>query len=568
MTALAFSNNDIAVFAWVFPQRLPGCLGFAVYRGEAAGERWTALPALARFNGVDPAEKLTTEQAPVQKFWWKDLGAKRGSTHRYRIVPLGGAPGALAPLDGVEPLLTNAVTLTPQRGAYRAVFNRGIISSQAVSAALGSLRVKDLLRRIRDPKDAMRQTLSGDLMGALTALLDSGEGALEAALYELDDPEGLEASLTAHPEGRHVVLGNSRTKQAADGDAAARARLKAAGLDVTDRILASGHIPHNKFLWRGAAVLTGSTNWTTTGLCTQTNNALLIDSAEVAGHYDAYWQQLKADSAAGSHQGAALRTWARTHNDAVLAKPVPLDGGTIQPLFAPSTHGALAKPPHERPADLEYLFGLIGSAKQAVLFLAFDPGNNSILDAAGAALRANPSLFVRGALTSPQRALNFAAALRGGDPVLSNDTALIGESGSAEPDYRVIPAGAVRSDDAFGAWEAELANAGFAIIHDKIVVIDPFSPGCVVATGSHNLGYRASHNNDENFVVIRGHRALAEAYACHVLDVYDHYAWRYWLHKDPARFGRPLDATDAWQDRYMQDGKPNSPELRFWLSAA
>ncbi len=142
MTALAFSNNDIAVFAWVFPQRLPGCLGFAVYRGEAAGERWTALPALARFDGVDPAEKLTTEQAPVQKFWWKDLGAKRGSTYRYRIVPLGGAPSALAPLAAVDPLLTNAVTLTPQRGAYRAVFNRGIISSQAVSAALGGLRVR------------------------------------------------------------------------------------------------------------------------------------------------------------------------------------------------------------------------------------------------------------------------------------------------------------------------------------------------------------------------------------------------------------------------------------------
>ncbi len=303
-------------------------------------------------------------------------------------------------------------------------------------------------------------------------------------------------------------------------------------------------------------------------LCTQTNNALLIDSAEVAGHYDAYWQQLKADSDAGNHQAAPLRNWARTHNDAMLAKPIPLDGGTIQPLFAPSTRSALAKPPREHPPDLEYLFGLIGSARQAVLFLAFDPGNNSILDAAGAALRANTSLFVRGALTSPQRALNFAAALRGGDAIPSGGIALIGESGKAEPDYRVIPAGAVRADDAFGAWEAELANAGHAIIHDKIVVIDPFSDGCVVATGSNNLGYRASHNNDENFVVIRGHRALAEAYACHVLDVYDHYAWRYWLHKDPARFGRPLDAIDAWQDRYLQDGKPNSPELRFWLSAA
>jgi len=31
----------------------------------------------------------------VQKFWWKDLFAKRGGTYTYRIVPMGGTPGAL-----------------------------------------------------------------------------------------------------------------------------------------------------------------------------------------------------------------------------------------------------------------------------------------------------------------------------------------------------------------------------------------------------------------------------------------------------------------------------------------
>ena len=98
-------------------------------------------------------------------------------------------------------------------------------------------------------------------------------------------------------------------------------------------------------------------------------------------------------------------------------------------------------------------------------------------------------------------------------------------------------------------------------------MIDPFSDDCVVVTGSHNLGYRASHNNDENMVVVHGHRALAEAYACHVLDVYDHYAWRWWLHKDPKQFGKPLDPTDAWQDRYIKNGEVSSAELQFWLSA-
>ena len=72
-------------------------------------------------------------------------------------------------------------------------------------------------------------------------------------------------------------------------------------------------------------------------------------------------------------------------------------------------------------------------------------------------------------------------------------------------DARVIHAQGVTKGDAFGQWEAELNKAGFAVIHDKIVVIDPFSDNCVVVTGSHNLGYKASYDNDENMAIIRDH---------------------------------------------------------------
>ena len=34
------------------------------------------MAALARFEGVPPDVAQTTEHAPVQKFWWKDLGAE------------------------------------------------------------------------------------------------------------------------------------------------------------------------------------------------------------------------------------------------------------------------------------------------------------------------------------------------------------------------------------------------------------------------------------------------------------------------------------------------------------
>jgi phosphatidylserine/phosphatidylglycerophosphate/cardiolipin synthase-like enzyme len=74
----------------------------------------------------------------------------------------------------------------------------------------------------------------------------------------------------------------------------------------------------------------------------------------------------------------------------------------------------------------------------------------------------------------------------------------------------------------------ELFQAGFAIIHDKIIVIDPFDEdNCTVVTGSHNFGNQASYNNDENLVMITGNKKLAMAYTTHVLDVYDHFAWRW-----------------------------------------
>src|SRR5882672_9125326 len=134
MPAIAFSNNDIALVAWTFDCHLDGCLGFAIIQIDASGKE-TVLPALASFAGQPKDPHRTTEQAPVQKFWWKDLFAKRGGTYTYRIVPMGGTPGALKPL-GVPPLVSNTVTLTEKRPPFSAYFNRGIVATQALSHEL------------------------------------------------------------------------------------------------------------------------------------------------------------------------------------------------------------------------------------------------------------------------------------------------------------------------------------------------------------------------------------------------------------------------------------------------
>lgn len=612
MKALAFANNDIVVIAWTYDRRLKGCKGFAVFRCDPDGANPVPLPALARFEGMDPDLKLTTERAPIQKFWWKDLFAGQGGEHSYRIVPMGGEPRALAPLDGCEPLLTNSVRLTPERGIFKAYFNRGIVASQAVSHEMKGKGLDVFRERIKDPQDRLRLMLAGQLYEGVTSLLDrldqTENATILAALYELGDPNGLEKRLQAadhgSPKTRHVILGNEwgvddETKEAIrDMCADARERLKDAGVPVIDRMVPKGQIPHNKFMVlkegdQPTLALTGSTNWTSNGLCSQTNNCLVINSQRVAEAFAKYWEELRKDTEAANGndkdlQSDTLRTWDHEHNAEVIETPIALEDGSgmIELFFSPNTPGLLGKHP-KAPNDMARLFELVGNAKKAVLFLAFDPGNNSILDAAGKALHDNPNLFVRGALTNAVRAANFKDALDGpGDqtPGPSGfEVAVIGESGAPkkkpapdvenadksppEVDYRAVPAGAVGKDDIFGAWEQEMYKAGYAIIHNKIVVIDPFDDDCVVILGSHNLGYRASHNNDENMIVIRGHKALAQAYACHVLDLYDHYAWRYWLHKLPDKFGKPLVDGDEWQDRYIEGENEKVPELRFWLGA-
>ena len=64
-------------------------------------------------------------------------------------------------------------------------------------------------------------------------------------------------------------------------------------------------------------------------------------------------------------------------------------------------------------------------------------------------------------------------------------------------------------------------------------------------------------------MIVRGHKALAEAYAVHVLDVYDHYRFRAAEAEVSAQKKRPgtagtsddpkfdgfLQTTDAWQAR-------------------
>jgi len=101
-------------------------------------------------------------------------------------------------------------------------------------------------------------------------------------------------------------------------------------------------------------------------------------------------------------------------------------------------------------------------------------------------------------------------------------------------------------------------------------VIDPFSDNCVVITGSHNLGHKASFDNDENLIIVEGDKKLAVAYATHVLDVYDHFAWRYTVKRmGPKGADQSLRSTpDDWLNQYFDaSGEIKTAQLKFWMQA-
>src|SRR5437867_4088963 len=582
--AIAFANNDVITVAWSFGQKLEGCMGFAVYRIDANGTE-TALPAVAVFPGFKRAATDTCEKFPIQKFYWKDVYArlvaeKTGDrAYRYKIVPLTGEPGSLAPMH-IPQVISNEVEISARiSNTMHAYFNRGLISAQRISRALqGNPNKKGLLDHIENPTDTLRASLSGDMVEALTdfvARAKSG-GKLYAALYELHDQElvpllekaGTKLSIVLSNAMQQEVRPVGAPKVEVDGNQDARDRLTKTASAMFSRLLPNNQIGHNKFVvyvdktGHPRAVLFGSTNWTPTGLCAQTNNTVVLDNAKVAQRYLDYWKQLKADTQQAKTdpkalQGATLRTWDGGSKDISLGAD-----GTLTSWFSPNTPKLRSSSTtnEKRPPDMADVVKAIEGAKRAVLFLVFYPGSPNVAQWAADAQRANKDLFVRGCVTNPSASEPFYYELRGMTPP---------KGGKRKQDSRVIAADALDEKSAPAVWGREILNAGFAIIHDKVVVIDPFSDDCVVITGSHNLGHKASFNNDENLVLIRGNRKLAAAYASHVLDVYDHFAWRV-AQQDPRQKGDGFLKVkpDDWQGKYFNaDGSIRVAQLRFWLSA-
>jgi len=542
-----YTNSDDAFVAWAPSEFVPGCRGFLLERGRKTGSgvRVESVENRVGFRTDKPksGDHRPSSDWPFQRFNWTDHAADVGDEIRYRVTAMLDTGSGRPYTSGPPSVWTPWAKLSADAGGgISCFFNRGLVLSQFVARYLKAkqltpAKLKAQLAQEVDP--AFRAFLAGDLGVRMTEILSDAKQSdeLHAALYELGD-EALEDGLIAVGSRLHLILANGSDKSG-DGNEASRTHLNDAGIPTIDRLLKSKGLGHNKFVViSGAngprAVWTGSTNWSTTGLCTQINNGLLIENADVAKLYRKQWDSLR-DASPPETEPAGFPEALVDAND--KSHSFTVGGAKVTVWFTRTSDGR----------DMDALRDIINGAKQTILFLMFTPGTQGLHTLAGR--RANDKdMYVRGVVSTLGTAKGDT-----GKNVL--DVSLVSSGQKFTPDHYTVVQPQGIGGSGLGPWIGEvtrktfLSQIGHAIVHSKVLVVDPLSDDPVVVTGSHNFSAPASEKNDENLVVVRGHSALAKAYAAHVMSVYEHYRYRSYIRETLAKGKTPwsyLDDDDQW----------------------
>jgi phosphatidylserine/phosphatidylglycerophosphate/cardiolipin synthase-like enzyme len=291
---------------------------------------------------------------------------------------------------------------------------------------------------------------------------------------------------------------------------------------------------HNKFfvLSKGsqpAAVWTGSTNITENGIFGHANVGHIVEDKTIAKAYLNYYDRLFEDP-----------DIAKDYRDENMsASPVPhlLPKGTT-PIFSPRGTALDA---------LTWYAELAQNAKDALL-MTFAFGMQEKFKAV---YRTDDDLL-RMALMEKA----FASPI-----VKERDEKDIQEIRN-RPNV-VVAIGNRIVTNAFDRWLKEMYSVdgkGKHVywIHTKFMLVDPLGDEPVVITGSANFSKASTDTNDENMLVIKGDKRIADIYFGEYMRLYSHYAFREavkWA-MEKEKLGLPQNWTPQYlidKDTWMKD---------------
>jgi phosphatidylserine/phosphatidylglycerophosphate/cardiolipin synthase-like enzyme len=302
-----------------------------------------------------------------------------------------------------------------------------------------------------------------------------------------------------------------------------------------------------------SAVWTGSTNLSEGGIFGQTNVGHWTRDRAAAAAFRQYWELLVSDPGADGNTAAA-----RAANKAFRSSVQAL-------LTAPATLGEISKgvtpifSPRSGLTVLELYEKLIDEAdKLACVTLAFGIGKGL-----KARLRDNTS----------DNALIFLLLEK-------RDTA---RSNASEPFFTIdarnnayMAWGAYMEDPVY-QWTREVTtrhlglNVHVAYVHSKFLLKDPLGADPIVVTGSANFSEASTNDNDENMLLIRGDRRVADIYFTEFNRLFHHYYFRSVWEQINARGENPnpedslfLKENDSWLRKY-EPGKLRAKRVKMFV---
>lgn len=508
-----------------------GCLGFAVERQDHTENERYWMSGTKTFAATDPhlgpGGQVSTRDHPIQSFQWADYTAKADHDYTYRVVALYGTPARL--VEGAT--VSIPISAEPQYGDTHSIFfNRGAIASQEYARRFQNLAPDEL----PDPEPAYRW-LSRGLLEGFWEFVGRANGkafGLRGAIYEFQWETALTHLKAAAQSGASVkiiydaISGSSGPKAK---NVAAINRLKMAGLCQPRT---SGKIMHNKFVVllkdkKPAAVWLGSTNLTENGIFGHLNCGHIIEDADVAAKYLTYWDEIASDPDAKTE-----RAWMAENNP---NPPDPWQANLVE-VFSPRTGLEV----------LQWYADIANSAKRALL-MTFAFGMNKAFQEV---YEQNDGVL-RMALMEKE---GNGAGLAQGRVDISRIRKL--------PNVVVAVAKNIQTNS-FDNWLAERralsSEANVLYVHTKFMIVDPLGDAPIVVSGSANFSDASTNANEENMVVIRGSKRVADIYFGEFMRSYSHYAFREALARTKANGEtdwkpQSLEPNDSWQGDYYQSG--------------
>jgi phosphatidylserine/phosphatidylglycerophosphate/cardiolipin synthase-like enzyme len=547
-----------------------GLLGFTVERTDSQGvskTMWGFKVFQSLIPNPDPSTRVKTDEHPVQSFVWDDFTAQPDSHYDYKFIPVKGSPGALEPQKAIEIGVDTEPLFSKLESDV--FFNRGVASSQAYTREFGN-RPPDKLPIGK--REKAERWLSRDLDEALLKFIGNAQkgDALRCCFYEFRYHPVLDALKEAIDRRVDVKI-IIDAKNNGSGDKGPFPRddnyefIKDAGIpkaNIIAREARPNAIQHNKFmvLLKGKKRVpmetwTGSTNISDGGVHGQTNVGHWLRNPKVAGRFLAYWELLSADP--GAAEGDELTT-AKEKNaelkDAVgKINEVPDSVATIKkgvtPVFSPRSGKTI----------LEVYFDLIDTATSSgFITLAF--GVNKEFKQKLIEHTADSQIVFL--LLEKQDAPNTRAK----DPFVALNAT-----------NNVYQAFGSFLNDAVYQWARETntkklqLNQHVSYIHSKFLLRDPLSKDPIVVTGSANFSNASTNENDENMIIIRGDKRVADIYFTEFNRLFNHYYFRA-VHQTTSKAGFGdanaglfLDEDDSWIDKY-KPGKLKQKRLDLFTN--